>query len=59
MEKSGWVVCGEWAKEVNYAITKDITVARKNFMGFLQWPLFKDSNDKSEDDFSQKGTIVI
>lgn len=52
VEESGRVVCGRWAKEMDYTVTEDITVARKNFMQFLQWPLFKDSNDENEDDFS-------
>lgn len=43
--------CVGWAKEVDFAVTKDITL---HIMEFLQSSLFKDSNDKSEDDFSQK-----
>lgn len=58
VEESGRVVCGGRAKGVDYAVTEDITVARKNFMEFLQWPLFKDSNDESDGDFSQYSTIV-
>ena len=50
-EESGRVVCGGWAKEANYAVTEDITVARKNCRKFLQWPLFKDNNNDCEDDF--------
>lgn len=49
------VVCGL----KNCVVTEDITVAKMNFTEFLQWPVFKDSNDKSEDDFSQYSTIVI
>lgn len=59
VEESGRVVCGVWAKEVDYAVTEDITVAKMNFMEFLQWPVVKDSNDESEDDFSQYSPIVI
>lgn len=36
VEESGRVVCGRWAKEMDYTVTEDITVARKNFMQFLQ-----------------------
>lgn len=59
MEESGRVGCGGWAKEVDCAVTEDIAVARKNFMEFLQWLLFKDSNDESEDDFSQYSTMIM
>lgn len=63
--ETGRVVCGgRWAKKVDHAVTKDIPGARNNFMkcfkrSFLQWPLYKDDNDESEDDFSQKSTIVM
>lgn len=33
MEESGRVGCDGWAKEVDYAVTEDITVAKKKFHG--------------------------
>lgn len=59
MEESGRVGCDGWAKEVDYAVTEDLAVARKNFMEFLQWLLFKDSNGESEDDFSQYSAMIM
>lgn len=57
-EETGRVVCGGmWAKKVDHAVTKDITVARKNFMEFLQRPLSKDDNDENEDDFFHKRAL--
>lgn len=56
--ETGRVVCGGmWAKKVDHALTKDITVARKNFMEFLQQPLPKDDNDENEDDFFHKRAL--
>lgn len=53
-EKFGKTVCGARLKKFAMQIvTESIIGARKNFMEFLQWPLFKHSNDDSEDDFSQ------
>ena len=52
VEESGRVVCDGWTLVLDYSFTEDVTVARKNFMQFLQWPLFKNFNDGNEDYFS-------
>ena len=48
VEESGRVVCDEWTLVLDYSFTEDSTVARKNFMQFLQWPLFKNFNDGND-----------